>query len=249
MKCILNLLLLIPTFCFGQIIFEPVLDETIVVHSISSLEGSNRYVIPFKLPSFTNGYIIRITVSQINREPQNNTSLINNILSLTTNAKGVINGAMLISELIHPPTSESIDLFILDGSTNAQNFQNKVACEDIYQNLSTVSMNTYIDKITKNGYLCLRNMNTLQGVTVHIELVSEIGWGKNLKQTVYNEIKLKMESENKYSSDEISSFCGCFVETIANKDINETRNMLDDERSNWIKGIAEGCKTKAGISK
>jgi len=248
MKKILTLLFIIPTFCFGQIIFESVFNQTVVVHSISNLEG-NRYVLPFKLPNFTNGYIIRITVSQINREPQNNISLINNILSLTSNAKGVIDGAILVGQLIHPPTSENIDFFILDGANNAQNFQNKVACEDIYQSLSTVSMNTYIDKIPSNGYLCLRNMNTLQGVTVHVEMVAEIGWGRNFKQKIYNEIKEKMESVNKYSSDEITTFCDCFVKTMSSKDIAEAKNMLDDEIKNWEKEIINNCKTKSGITK
>lgn len=227
--------------------FEQVLDETVVVHSISSLQGSNRYYKPFKLPSFSNGYILRVTVSQVN---QKSSPLLSNILSLLS-SNPYVTGAILVSKLIQPSnTGDNIDVFIIYGADNTQNFMNKNAFQFIYQNLNTVSMNTYIEALpNKEGYLCLRNMNPLKGLTVHVEMVAEIGWDKNIKQKLYNELKEKMESENKYSTDEIKLFCECFVKTITSKDIKEVKNMLDDERKDWIKEIANTCKTKAGIPK
>ena len=93
-------------------------------------------------------------------------------------------------------------MFILDGQDNVQNFQkrNDNAWQSIYESQNTVSMNTRVDVLPKNGgYLCLRNMNLRQGLTVHIEMVAEVSWSRKFKQKLYDEIKEKMGSENKYS--------------------------------------------------
>lgn len=236
-----------PTFCFGQMIFEQVLDQTVVVHSILNLGNTNLYEIPFKLPPITNSYFLRVTVYQVNKNLQKTPSLLSNILSLYTG----VGEAVLAGKLLQPPsTSDNIDVFILRAN-DLYNFKNNKPCQSIYQSLSTVSMNKYIgplpEKARKGGYLCLRNKSLKKGVTVHIEMVAEVGWDKNLKQELYNQIKEGMEKENKYSPDKIKSFCDCFVKTFTSKEIKKFTSMLDSERDVWMKQIADGCKTKAGI--
>jgi len=138
---------------------------------------------------------------------------------------------------------------VIDGAGYAQAFDNKESDNTwwnhcTYNRTNNVSMNLYVDKVPASGYLCLRNMNLSEPLKVKIEILAEVGWGRESKQKMYNEIKNRIAVNGSFSEEELKTFCGCFVKSVTSKPIQEVREMLDYEIEDWMKSVISECADK-----
>jgi hypothetical protein len=238
----------------AQMIYEkvPIQQEVVVVNSTANANnpfqnGDDRIYIPFTLPTFTNGYFLRITVVQKEKIiPVEKTDLFSEIISFAKDKTAIGTGKALLAKLSIPPAADNIDVFIIDGRENVLNFdrKNDGKWQTIYSMKNTVSTNAYFDIIPNEGYICLRNMHWDQGMQVKVEIVAERGWGKSSKQYIYDHLKEKLSSVEGITEEQINSFIGCVIKKITSKSIIEISEMIEYELLEFEKNVMVECESQ-----
>ncbi len=246
-KNLLLLLNLFPFFCSGQMLYEaiPLQQDVVVVNAANpSQAGADRIAIPFKIPYFTNGYFLRITVVQKERNlPIGNTSLESELSIAAKEGTSLLSGTALLTKLSNPVRTDSVEVFVLDGEENRINFETQNDSEWSGNSMkNTFSSNVYFDKIPQQGYICLRNRHWDQEVNVKIELVAEIGWGKNSNEALYRNSADILSIKEELTEAQLKSVKSCFVKHVTSKPITEIKKMKDYELYDLFKRIDTECR-------
>lgn len=173
-------LLLISFTVFSQTTIN-VIDETIVVNSITALGGNTRNITELTLPEHTISYIYRITIT-----PKGTSDQSTPLFSLLNNSGDVtISGMSRITEFaIKNNDNFAVDAFIFNNIYDANDFYKKsdgnwTSCKSMGNRTNCCFESS--ECINNKIFFGFRNNNISQGLNVRLEVIAIVDDSSNSK--------------------------------------------------------------------
>ncbi len=166
-----TILILSTTTLAAQQQLVPLIDETIVVNSTSSLNGYNRNRTAIQLPERTRSYIYRISVS-----PKGSPGINTPLLELLQKLGGTTSATMgsLADLAIKNNDNYAVDAYIFNNIYDVDKFYNKAsdwsACKEMPGRANCCFSTD--DCISRSVYFGFRNNNITLGLQVRLEVVA-----------------------------------------------------------------------------
>jgi hypothetical protein len=154
--------------------YQSVIDETIVVNSITAITGYTRNITEIALPEHTVSYIYRITIT-LKGSPDKSTPL----LSFINNSSdiGLAGVSRLSQYAIKNNDNSAVDAFIFNNVYDANDFYSKndgnwAACKSMANRTNCCFEST--ECINSRVFFGFRNNNVAQGLNVRLEVIAKV---------------------------------------------------------------------------
>lgn len=154
--------------------YQSIIDETIVVNSMTAMSGYTRNITEISIPEHTTGYIYRITITHKGTSDESTP-----LLSFLNNSSNVgVAGVSRISQYaIKNNDNNAVDAFIFNNVYDANDFYSKkdgtwTACKAMANRTNCCFESS--ECINNRIFFGFRNNNVAQGLNVRLEVVAKI---------------------------------------------------------------------------